>query len=314
MFTHQDVKVWSELAMILWSAGLHVVSAWNVATETESGGLKSGNYVKGTVLLTLKKQTSNEMAFQDELYDEIKHEVKNIIDSMRDLDDKDDPDFTDADYLLASYASTLKVLTAYKKIEGIDVTYWLAQPRDSKEENPIEMLINKAVRIAYDYLIPEGFDKSHWADLKPEERFFVRGLELEMNQSHKISAYQELARGFGVTDYKEMFAEFKANAVRLKTPSEYKMTFLNNEGFGSTLTRHILVAIYETSQTQSTVEGRNYLRTVFNKGNEYWYKKPLMQEILSFIAKLEFVDHMPHWKEHAYSAKILKEALKNEGM
>ncbi len=135
-----------------------------------------------------------------------------------------------------------------------------------------------------------------------------------MNQSHKISSYQELARGFGVTDYKDMFAEFKANAVRLKTPSEYKMAFLNNDGFGSTLIRHILVAIYETSRSQSTVEGRNYLRTVFNKGNEYWYKKPLIQEILSFIAKLEFIDHMSHWKEHAYSAKILKEALKNEGM
>ncbi|MBN7453258.1 DNA methylase, partial [Mycobacteroides abscessus subsp. abscessus] len=58
MFTHQDVKVWAELAMILWSSGLRVVSAWNIATETDSGGLKSGNYVKGTVLLVLKKQTS----------------------------------------------------------------------------------------------------------------------------------------------------------------------------------------------------------------------------------------------------------------
>lgn len=315
MFTHQDVKVWSELAMILWSAGLHVVSAWNISTETESGGLKEGgNYVSGTVLLTLKKQTSSDMAFQDELYDEIKYEVKSIIDSMRDLDDKDDPDFTDADYLLASYAASLKVLTAYKEIEGIDVKYWLSQDRDSKEENPVEALINKAVRIAYDYLIPEGFNKSHWTDLKPEERFFIRGIELEMNGSNKISSYQELARGFGVADYRDMFAEFKANSARLKTPSEFKMAFLNNEGFGSTLTRHLLVAINETTKTQSTVEGRNYLRNVFKEGNEYWYKKPLMSEILLFISKLEFINHMEHWKEHAYYAKLLREALKNEGV
>ncbi|WP_040209690.1 anti-phage-associated DUF1156 domain-containing protein [Neobacillus jeddahensis] len=314
MFTHQDVKVWSELAMILWSAGLHVVSAWNVATETESGGLKSGNYVKGTVLLTLKKQNSNEMAFQDELYDEIKHEVKNIIDSMRELDDKDDPDFTDADYLLASYASSLKVLTAYKEIEGIDVAYWLSQPRDSKEVNPIEALINKAVRVAYDYLIPEGFDKSHWTDLKPEERFFIRGLELEMNGIYKISSYQELARGFGVSDYTDMFANFKANSARLKTPSEFKMAFLNNDGFGSTLLRHLLVAINETTKAQSTVEGRNYLKNAFNESNDYWYKKPLMSEILLFISKLEYINHMEHWKEHSYHAKLLREALKNEGV
>ena len=60
MFTHQDVKVWSELAMILWSAGLRVTSAWTISTETDVSGLKQGNYVSGTVLLTLKKQTSEE--------------------------------------------------------------------------------------------------------------------------------------------------------------------------------------------------------------------------------------------------------------
>ncbi len=79
MFTHQDIKVWAELTMILWSAGLKVVSAWNVATETESEGLKSGNYVKGTVLWTLKKQKSDEMAFEDEIIDETRIEVKKTI-------------------------------------------------------------------------------------------------------------------------------------------------------------------------------------------------------------------------------------------
>ena len=314
MFTHQDVRVWSELAMILWSSGLQVVSAWTIATETISGLKSGGNYVKGTVLLTLKKQTSSNIAFPDELYDEIKHEVKSIIDTMKALDDKDDPDFTDGDYLLASYAASLKVLTAYKKIDGIDVDYWLSQPRDSSEINPVEKLIEKAKNIANDYLTPDGFANNHWADLKKEEKFYIRGIELEMNTSYKISSYQELARGFGVSDYKDMFADFKANSARLKTPSEFKMAFLNNEGFSSTLTRHLLVAIYETTKSQSTVEGRNYLRNALASGNEYWYKKPLMQEILSFIAKLEYVTHLEHWKEHAYSAKLLREALKNEGV
>ena len=315
MFTHQDVKVWSELSMILWSAGLQVVSAWNIATETESGGLKDGgNYVKGTVILTLKKQLSDEIAFQDELYDEIKYEVTTIIDSMRELDDKDDPDFTDADYLLASYASTLKILTKYKEIEGIDIPYWLSQSRNSKEANPVEELINKAVRIAYDYLIPEGFEKGHWVDLRPEERFFIRGLELEMNGTHKISSYQELARGFGVSDYKGLFAEFKANSARLKTPSDYRMTQLGGTGFGNTLLRYLLVAIYETTKSQSTQEGRTFLKDAYKEDNQYWYKKPLMIELLGFIANLEFVSHMEHWHEHARSAKILKEALRNEGV
>ena len=314
MFTHQDVKVWSELAMILWSAGLRVISAWTISTETESGGLKQGNYVSGTVLLTLKKQTSEEKIYRDELYDEIKDEVESIIDSMKDLNDKEDPDFNDADFLLASYAAALKVITTYKNIEGIDIPYWLSQPRNSKEENPIEELINKAQNIAYDYLIPDGFDKLIWRDLSKEERFFVRGLELEMNNIYKVGDYQELARGFGVKDYTNMFQSFRANSARFMTPSEFKMKFIGDEGFGSTIARHLLVAINEVGKSNSTAQGLTYLKSTFQKNNEYWYKKPIMIELLNFVSRIEYIGHMEHWKEHAYNARLLREALKNDGV
>ncbi len=314
MFTHQDVKVWSELAMILWSAGLRVTSAWTISTETDVSGLKQGNYVSGTVLLTLKKQTSEEKIYRDELYDEIKDEVESIIDSMKDLNDKEDPDFNDADFLLASYAAALKVITTYKNIEGIDIPYWLSQPRDSKEENPIEELINKAQNIAYDYLIPDGFDKLIWRDLSKEERFFVRGLELEMNNIYKVGDYQELARGFGVKDYTNMFQSFRANSARFMTPSEFKMKFIGDEGFGSTIARHLLVAINEVGKSNSTAQGLTYLKSTFQKNNEYWYKKPIMIELLNFISRIEHIGHMEHWKEHAYNARLLREALKNDGV
>ena len=108
MFTHQSPAVWADLTLILWSAGLHVTAAWNIATETEGGGLKEGNYVKGTVLLVLRKLTTEATAFTDEITFEIQEEVKLQIDSMRNLEDKEDPNFSDADYLLAAYAATLK--------------------------------------------------------------------------------------------------------------------------------------------------------------------------------------------------------------
>ncbi len=314
MFTHQDVKVWSELAMILWSAGLRVISAWTISTETESGGLKQGNYVSGTVLLTLKKQVSEERVYRDELYDEIKDEVESIIDSMRDLNVKEDPDFNDADFILASYAAALKVITTYKEIQGIDIPYWLSQPRDSKEENPIEALINKAQMIAYDYLIPDGFDKLTWRDLSKEERFFIRGLELEMSGIYKVGDYQELARGFGIKDYTNMFHSFKANSARFMTPSEFKMKFIGDEGFGSTVARHILVAINEVGKSNSTVQGLSYLKSIFQENNEYYYKKPIMIELLNFISRIEHIGHMEHWRGHDYNAKLLREAIKNDGV
>lgn len=36
MFTHQDTEVWSDMVGIFWAAGLQVVAAWYVATETTS--------------------------------------------------------------------------------------------------------------------------------------------------------------------------------------------------------------------------------------------------------------------------------------
>jgi len=314
MFTHQDVKVWAELAMILWSAGLRVVSAWTISTETASGGLKSGNYVSGTVILTLKKQVDSEKIYQDELYDEIKYEVERTIDSMKDINHKDDPDFNDADFILASYASTLKAITSYREIAGIDIPYWLEKGRESKETNPIEELISRAQDIAYNYLIPEGFDSFSWRELSKEERFFIRGLELEMNNIYQIGDYQELARGFGVADYTDMFQSTSANKARFKTANEFKRRQIGGDGFGSSLTRHLLVALNDSIAEDKASAGITYLRTFYQEDNEYWKKKNLMMEILNFLSRVENIDHMNHWNSTGYYAKILREALRNDGV
>lgn len=314
MFTHQDVRVWAELAMILWASGLRVSSAWTISTETATGGLKSGNYVTGTVLLTLKKQLDDDVIFPDELYDEIEYEVESMIDSMKDLNDKEDPDFNDADFILASYAAALKAITSYSEIAGIDVDYWLRQGRDSKEENPIEALIKKAQKIAYDYLIPDGFDKFIWRDLEASERFFIRGLELEMNNIYENGAYQELARGFGVKDYTDMFKSTKANETRFKTAEEFRRSNIGGEEFGSTLTRHLLVAINDSIKEGKTSVGISYLKNIYQEDNKYWSLKSRMIEILDFISRVENIPHMEHWENTGYYAKVLREALRNDGV
>ena len=314
MFTHQDTRVWAELAMILWASGLRVSSAWTISTETASGGLKSGNYVTGTVLLTLKKQLDDDVIFPDELYDEIEYEVESMIDSMKDLNDKEDPDFNDADFILASYAAALKAITSYSEIAGIDVDYWLKQGRDSTEENPIEELIKKAQKIAYDYLIPDGFDKFIWRDLEASERFFIRGLELEMNNIYENGAYQELARGFGVKDYTDMFKSTKANETRFKTAEEFRRSNIGGEEFGSTLTRHLLVAINDSIKEGKTSVGISYLKNTYQEDNKYWSLKSRMIEILDFISRVENIPHMEHWENTGYYAKVLREALRNDGV
>lgn len=312
MFTHQDVSVWADLALIVWSAGLQVVSAWNIATETESSGLKVGNYVKGTVLLVLRKQTSTETAYLDEIYPDIEEEVKKQIDSMHSLDDKEEPNFSDADYILAAYAAALKVLTSVKQIEDIDVAYELSRERNKDELSPVAKLILSATKIAYDQLIPTEFDNFIWRSLYPDERLYIKGLELEKNNIYQISGYQELARGFGVNEYNDFLESSKANATRLKTASEWANRNIGGEsGFAGTLLRNVLMAIYLAEKEDNVQAGKNWLK---NEVNEYWNKRERICEFLNYISTFESIYNMKHWHSAAKISGILKELVANDGV
>jgi len=313
MFTHQDVSVWADLALIVWSAGLQVAAAWNIATETESGGLKVGNYVKGTVLLVLRKQTGDETAYTDELIPDIEDEVKCQIDSMHKLDDQEEPNFSDADYILAAYAAALKVLTSVKRIEDIDVQYELRRERKKGELSRVAKLIELARKIAYDQLIPTGFDHFIWRSMTPDERLYIKGLELEKNNIYQLSAYQELARGFGVAQYKDYMENARANTVRFKTGSEWGNRNLGGDGaFANSLLRHVLMAVHLASKEENNVQsGKNWLR---NEVDDYWNKRESICQLLGYIESFEPISNMPHWHKESAAANILKELVSNDGV
>lgn len=312
MFTHQSVSVWADLTLILWAAGLKVTAAWTIATETESSGLKDGNYVKGTVLLVLRKQLSDATAFLDELYPEIEFEVKRQIDSMRELDEGDDPNFSDTDYILAAYAAALRVLTSYKRIEDIDIQRELSKKGQKGYVSPVENVIEEAVRIAYDYLIPTGFDSFTWKNLSSEERFYIKGLEMEKKGLNQLSAYQEIARGFGVKEYKELLQSAKANHARLKTPKEFGMKNIGtNDRFSNSILRHVFAAIYLSVKEENTQNGKNWLR---NELPNYWSQRSTIISILEFIATFQYSDNMQHWYEESRYAKLLAELIRHDGI
>ena len=310
MFTHQDAAVWADLAMILWASGLRVTAAWCIATETDASGLKTGNYVQGTVLLVLRKQTSDDTIFLDEIYPQVEIEVKNQLDSMLALDDKEDPNFGDTDYQLAAYAAALRVITQYKEIEDIDVQRELFRVRQKNEKNPLEAVIDNAVKIACDYLVPNGIQSYIWKHLTPEERFYLKGLEIESHGEYRNGVYQELARGFGIREYRSMQASRKANQTRLKTASEFKNRKLGDEGFGSSLVRHLLFAIYETVQNEDTSAGRVWLHTEL--GQQYWNRRQEIIELLRYLSSTSMTSSMEHWKEDADAARLLAGAIEND--
>ncbi len=307
MFTHQDASVWADLTMILWAAGLRVTAAWTIATETDSA-LKQGNYVQGTVLLVCRKRVADEALFLDELVPRIEQEVRRQLDTMVSLDDASDPNFGDADYQLAAYAAALRVLTA-QPIEDIDPSREVNRLRAPGEENPIERLIRSAVQIACDHLTPRGLDAHFWKTLSPMERFYLKGLEVESHGEYRNGVYQELARGFGALAYTDLLADTTANKTRLKTPREFGRRQLGGEGFGRTLLRHILFAVYQAEDAEEPRRGLNYLKTELP---DYWAVREKLLHLLRYLAELRRVSGMEHWHAPAGSAEILAALVRGD--
>jgi len=317
MFTHQDAGVWADLGMILWAAGLQVTAAWTIGTETTSG-LKEGNYVQGTVCMVLRKRLGDRRAWLDELYPQVEDEVKRQLDSMKTIDDNLQPQFGDTDYQLAAYAAALRVLTGFSSIEDMDIRYELFRARKKNEESEFEKIIDRAVSIATNYRVPQGISPYIWRNLDAVERLYLSGLELERHGEARHGAYQELARGFGVTEYKFMLGDTEANHARFRTPSEFKSMYLsaNQNGsdrgagaFAASLLRQILFAIHEAARTENPKEGLNYLKA---ERPDYWTRREDIINLLEYLAAGRSHGSLVHWKHDAEAAGLLAGLVRND--
>ena len=333
MFTHQNPAVWADLGMILWAAGLKATAAWTVATEYEAVGVKNGNYVQGTVCLVLRKRIANEPGFLDEVYPLVEDEVKRQIESMQALDEGGEPNFNDADYQLAAYAAALKVLTQYGNLDGKDVEHEVFAVRGKNEKSDFQIVIERALGIACDTLVPRGLDNG-WRDLSLVERYYLRALDIESRGERRKGMYEELARGFGVTDIKPLLKSDKANGARMFTASGLAASLLGPvqgaeadtatlparrgragtagpHPFAAAPLRHLMFAIRETSAADNSPEpGRQYLRDTFGQG--YWGKREGFVFLLEWLAALGNAEGMNEWIADSEAARILAGRLRND--
>jgi len=312
MFTHQDVNVWADLAVVLWDAGLQVSAAWTIATETGASGVRQGNYVQGTVLLVLRKRRGNQRGDLSDLYPDIQIEVRKQIETMLALDPKDDPNFGDTDYQLAAYAAALRVLTGYSAIDEIDVAKELRRTRVKGDKSPVVRLIEQAVRIASDVLVPDGLDRATWKRLEPEERLYLKGIETEAHGETREGVYQELARGYGAGDYRPMLASRTANKIRLKTPFEFgekDLKKVGEAGFAGSLLRHVLFAVHKTGDDseRDPRPARQYLKSELP---DYWDGRQTMVELLRFL--INDATGLDHWQRDVRAAHLLLGSIEND--
>ena len=152
---------------------------------------------------------------------------------MQALDEDGEPNFNDADYQLAAYAAALKVLTQYGTLDGRDVEHEVFAVRARNEKSDFQIVIERALGIACDTLVPSGLDAS-WRDLSLVERYYLRALDIESRGERRKGMYEELARGFGVTDIKPLLKSDKANGTRMHTPSGFAAAGLAPVGEANT--------------------------------------------------------------------------------
>lgn len=234
MFTHKSTDVWEDLALIMWAAGLQVKQVWSVATETAGLGVRSGNYVQATYNMVLRKRSGDKVGFVDFITPQVNRRVTEIITRMRESQIEAGLarcGYTDTDYLLAAQAAAAEVVTGYAGIDGVDLEAELRTPNKQRGRSALRTLMDNAKRTATDFLVPPAMDRAirkstsgdvyaFWRQFSPEEKFLLKGLEMEAQGVFKLGAFQDLGRAYGVIDYEELLGPTRANATRSKLPHE----------------------------------------------------------------------------------------------
>jgi putative DNA methylase len=287
MFTHQDTGVWSDMVSIFWAAGLQVVGAWYIATETTSE-LKKGGYVQGTVILMLRKRPAGDRpGFKQRLLPEVKREVDAQIKQMLHLNTETEakmgaPVFNDSDLQMAGYAAALKVLTGYTSLGGEDVTVFALRPRRKGETTVVDEIVEQAAETANGLLVPEGLDRETWAAIGGIQRFYLRMLDMETTGASKLDNYQNFAKAFRVRDYGDVMASIKPNAARLKAITEFKPRDLTDHTeIGPTPLGALIVALQEFLADR---EPEVVMANLRDAVPDYLHRRPLLIDLAAFIA------------------------------
>ncbi len=288
MFTHQDTGVWSDLIGIFWAAGLQVVAAWYIATETTSE-LKKGGYVQGTVTLMLRKRLAGDRpAFKQRLLPAVRQEVDRQIKTMMHLNTAvkahhGEPVFNDSDLQMAGYAAALKVLTGYTHIGGEDVTSFALRPRVKGETTVVDEIVQQAAEAASNLLVPEGLSADTWGKLSGIERFVLRMMDMETTGARKLDNYQNFAKAFRVQDYARVMASMAPNEARLKRVTEFASRDLTDSTeLGATRLGRLTIAL---QQMRAEVEPQTIISQLQAEMPDFLEARPLLVDLLAFVER-----------------------------
>ena len=156
------------------------------------------------------------------------------------------------------------------------------------------------------FSFPTGLPDHLWRRLSPEEKLYLKGLEIESHGDFRTGVYQEFARGFGVRNYQFMLQTGKANETRLKTASEFKRQESGETAFGNSLVRNALYAIWRAAERSGDpADSLTWLRTELP---DYWQQREALTSVLRYLATIE----IEQWYDDARAARIVAGAVEND--
>jgi len=309
MFTHQDTGVWSDMVGIFWAAGLQVMGAWYIATETTSE-LKKGGYVQGTVILMLRKRPEGDRkGFARRIYPAVHKEVEHQIEEMMHLNQQvenhtGEPVFNDADLQMAGYAAALKVLTSFTEIGGEDVTTFALRPRQKGEKTVVDDIVQQASETANSLLVPDGLKRDTWQSINGIQRFYLRMLDIETTGASKLDNYQNFAKAFRVEDYTRVMASTVANSAKLKQVEDMtSRDLMDSTELGATHLGHLMVAI---QQLLNDVDIKVVVKQLVADLPDYYEKRGELIDMALFLSLKSNNEDVRHW------AEVLGDRVANE--
>lgn len=212
--------------------------------------------------------------------------------------------FEDADLQMAGYAAALRVLTGYSRIDGQDMAAEALRPRQKGSRDIVKEIIDYAVQVANEHLVPDGIPAQLWERISGPERFYLKMIDIEAAGLKKIDNYQNFAKAFRYGDYTAVMASTKANDARLKTASDLKRAEFEGD-FGKSALRAFLFALYELQIDIDIDEVTSHLRDLVPG---YLTRREDLMALASVIAAKRETRH----PQEAQAARILFSRIKNE--
>ena len=240
------------------------------------------------MILVLRKRKASESGYKDEVVQEVKAEVATQIDTMAGLNQslkghgRIENLFEDADLQMAGYAAALRVLTRYEKIDGTDMTKEALRPRRADEKNLVGEIIEFAVQVANEHMVPEHMPPKVWERLSGPERFYLKMMDIETPALRKLDNYQNFAKAFRVGDYGALMGSVETNKARLKSAKQFKESGFETPEFGPSATRAALYAIFEL---ENEVEGDDVLTHLKDLVPNYHSRRDDLVAIADYIAR-----------------------------